>query len=229
MRWKGMFSRGFGPRPPPPSLIKGASFLLRAVELTRPSVGMDSKDAHESLESGGGGAGGGGGARCRCSNGRRTAAVFVIQSLLTAACAAFSLNMFFSQQPFPQDNGIFMQMLRLDSDELRFTAIWNKSVYLNNEKRVKLSCAGPYMVYLWACGESYETPTVANLTLKQGDKSFHLQTLRDGGCQEMQSIFMLNEREITLKVGLIEDQFKIKKLFLGLQYMLGSQCFKYPL
>lgn len=121
-------------------------------------------------------------------------------------------------------------MSGLDSDELRFTAIWNKSVYLNNEKRVKLSCAGPYMIYLWACGESYDSQlSVANLTLKQGNESFHLQTLRDGACQEMQSIFMLNEREITLKVGLIEDQFKIKKLFLGLHYMLGSQCFKYPL
>jgi len=55
---------------------------------------MDSKDAQESLESGGGGA------RCRCSSGRRTtAAVFIIQSLLTAACAAFSLNILLNQQP----------------------------------------------------------------------------------------------------------------------------------
>ncbi len=118
----------------------------------------------------------------------------------------------------------------LDSDGLRFTALWNQNVDLNNEKRVKLSCPGPYMVYLWACVESYGTQTVANLTLEQGTKLFHLQTLQDRGCQEMQSVFMLsNESEVTLKVIDIGDHFKIKKLFLGLHYMLGAQCFPYPL
>ncbi len=118
----------------------------------------------------------------------------------------------------------------VESDELRFTAIWNQSVELKNQKGVKLSCAGPYMVYLWACVDSYSPETVANLTLEQGSKLFHLQTLREGGCQEMQGIFMLsNKSEVTLKVGHIEEHFKIKRLFLGLHYMLGAQCFSYPL
>lgn len=119
----------------------------------------------------------------------------------------------------------------LDSDELRFTAIWNQSVDLNNQKRVKLSCAGPYMVYLWACVKSYGTQKAVNLTLKQENKlergnKFHLEP----GCQEMQSVFMLsNNSEVTLKVENIEDNVKIERLFLGLHYMLGAQCFSHPL
>lgn len=86
------------------------------------------------------------------------------------------------------------------------------------------------MVYLWACFSSYNAEPVANLTMEQGDKSFHLQTLRNGECHEMQSVFMLSDRnEVTLKVKDIKDTFKIERLFLGLHYMLGAQCFSYPL
>ncbi|XP_043076000.1 uncharacterized protein LOC122325151 isoform X2 [Puntigrus tetrazona] len=219
-----MFFRGFGLRPPPPSLIKRRSVSFSGqLNSLRPSVAMYSKDAQESLESGGGG-----GARCRCSNGRRSAnAVLLIQSLLTVACAAFSLNIFLNQQQ--KEKGIFMQMHELDSDELKFFAIWNQEVDLNNEKRVKLTCSGPYMVYLWACFDSFNAEPVANLTMEQGNKVFHLQTLQDGECHEMQSVFMLSDKsEVTLKVNDAKDSFKIK-LFLGLHYMLGAQCFTYPL
>ncbi|KAK2883611.1 hypothetical protein QQF64_016732 [Cirrhinus molitorella] len=190
---------------------------------------MDSKDAQESLESGGGGA------RCRCSNGRRnTAAVFVIQSLFTAVCAALSLSIFLNtpDKPLPQltpqplqDRGIFLHMK--NSDELRFEVIWNQSVQLIDEKRVQLSCAGPYMVYLWACAKNRKNSgETANLTLEQGNKSFHLQTLQDGKCQQMQSVFMLSEKsDVMVNFTRVQDTFEIERLLLGLHYMLGAECF----
>ncbi|XDV41825.1 hypothetical protein PO909_010625 [Leuciscus waleckii] len=167
---------------------------------------MDSKDARECLESGSG-------ARCRCGNRRRKAlAVFVIQGLLTAACAALSIYIYLSQQ-----SGASQQ----------------STVHLYNEKRVKLPCGGPYMVYLWACMKS-STPNGmgVNLTIETGTKSFHLQTLQVNECKEMQKVIMLSERnEVTMKVrhegGL--HSIKIKELLFGLHYMLGSQCFPTPL
>lgn len=85
------------------------------------------------------------------------------------------------------------------------------------------------MVYLWACAKNHSTGAAANLTLEQGNKSFHLQTLQNGECQQMQSVFMLSTKsEVTLKVQRIKDT-KIEPLFLGLHYMLGAQCFQVSL
>ncbi|XP_077075528.1 uncharacterized protein LOC143728617 [Siphateles boraxobius] len=192
---------------------------------------MDSNDARECLESGAG-------ARCRCGNGRRKAlAVFVMQGLLTAACAALSINIYLNQkpgsseQPVSQDRGIYMTSQKLDGDEPRFQIIWNQTVHLYDEKRVKLPCGGPYMVYLWACMKSLTTnDMVANLTIETGDKSFHLLTLQANGCKEIQKVIMLSERnEVTMKVGHDEGTIKITELLFGLHYMLGSQCFPTPL
>lgn len=67
---------------------------------------MDSKDVRECLESGGG-------ARCRCGNGRRKAlAVIVIQGLLTAACAALSINMYLKQPGASEQPGTGKQPVR---------------------------------------------------------------------------------------------------------------------
>ncbi|ROL55572.1 hypothetical protein DPX16_7512 [Anabarilius grahami] len=189
---------------------------------------MDSKDARESLESGGGGA------RCRCSNGRRnSAAVLLIHSLLIAACAVLSLNIYLREQPGSSkqhDVGIYMQMIEIDSDELRFSTIWNHTVHLQDDKRVKLECAGPYTVYLWACMTKISTEAVVNLTMEQGIKSFHLQTLWGNECKEMQKEIMLSEKDdVTVYIkGYVKDTRKIR-LFLGLHYMLGAQCFPNPL
>lgn len=116
----------------------------------------------------------------------------------------------------------------LDGDEARFQIIWNQTVYLYNEKRVKLPCGGPYMVYLWACTKSLITnDMVANLTIKTGNNSFHLQTLKANECKEMQKVIMLSEKnEVTIKV---EGTIRISELLFGLHYMLGSQCFPNPL
>ncbi|KAK7133356.1 hypothetical protein R3I94_015283 [Phoxinus phoxinus] len=191
---------------------------------------MDSKDARECLESGGG-------ARCRCGNGRRKAlAVFVIQGLLTAACAALSINIYLSQKHGASeqtDTGIYMMMTspKLDGDEPRFKILWNQTVDLYDEKRVKLPCGGPYMVYLWACMKTLQTnDKVANLTIETGDKSFHLQTLQANECKEMQKVIMLSDRnEVTMKVKHDEGTIQITELLFGLHYMLGSQCFPTPL
>ncbi|KAL0164093.1 hypothetical protein M9458_039846, partial [Cirrhinus mrigala] len=114
--------------------------------------------------------------------------------------------------------------------KLKFTAIWNQSVELYNENCLSLSCSGPYTVYLSACAKNYNVEWVANLTLEQGNKSFHLQTLRNGECQQMQSVFMLSDKSnVTLKVERTKDTFEIDTLFLGLHYMLGAQCFHIPL
>lgn len=128
-----------------------------------------------------------------------------------------------------------MCVSEIDSDELRFNTIWNHTVDLQDEKRVKLFCAGPYKVYLWACmkkiSTELSTEAVVNLTMEQGNtKSFHLQTLRGNECKEMQKDIMLSENEdVTVYVkGYVKDTSKIK-LFLGLHYMLGAQCFPHPL
>lgn len=116
------------------------------------------------------------------------------------------------------------------SGEEKFTAIWNKSVDLQDRKKVVLSCAGPYMVYLWACVRSYGPVKTANLTMQQGNKIVYQHTLRGDGenvCQETQSVVMLSQKsEVTFKL----EQFKtdIKRLHLGLHYMLGTQCFPDP-
>ncbi|KAI7800016.1 hypothetical protein IRJ41_021147 [Triplophysa rosa] len=182
---------------------------------------MDSKDARGSFESGGGDA------RCSCSSARRNvAAVFVIQSLLAAMCAAFSLYIFFSQTSGSHkqhDTGIYLDM----TSEDEFTAIWNKSVDLKDKKKVVLSCAGPYMVYLWTCVRSYGPVKPANLTMQQGNKIVYQHTLRGNVCQETQSVVMLSQkREVTFKLEHFNTD--IRRLHLGLHYMLGAQCFPDP-
>ncbi|KAG1964675.1 uncharacterized protein LOC120493522 [Pimephales promelas] len=189
---------------------------------------MDSKDARECLESGDS-------ARCRCGNGwRKALALFVIQGLLTAACAALSISIYLSQQPeatVKQDTGIYMSSLDLDEDEPRFEIIWNKAVDLYEGKKMKLPCGGPYMVYLWACMKSLKTnDVVANLTIETGNKSFHLQTLQPNECKEVQKVIMLSDKNnVTMKVGRVKGTIKITELLFGLHYMLGSQCFPNPL
>lgn len=124
-----------------------------------------------------------------------------------------------------------MCLSEIDSDELKFNTIWNDTVYLQDQKRVRLQCAGPYTVYLWACIEKKSTEaTVVNLTMKQGDNLFHLHTLQGSGCEETQKKIMLSENvTVTVYVkGYVKDTSKIK-LFLGLHYMLGAQCFPRPI
>lgn len=119
-----------------------------------------------------------------------------------------------------------MCVSELDGDEPKFEIIWNETVYLSNETRVKLPCGGPYIVYLWACMKPVND-MVANLTIETGNKSVHLQTLQPNECKEMQKVIMLSDRnQVTLKV---KGSIQITELFFGLHYMLGSQCFPNPI
>ncbi|XP_051501624.1 uncharacterized protein LOC127410407 [Myxocyprinus asiaticus] len=216
-----MFSSGFRSAPSSafsPMFIKARSFFSGPLN----SVRMDSKDAQESLESGGG-------ARCRCSNGRRKAvAVLVIQSLLTAACAAISIYFYLHHSSEPnKDKGIFLQSIH--ETEPKFSVIWNQEMHLKDNNKVNLSCGGPYIVYMWACVKSYDTSGIVNLTIEQGSRSIQLQSMQDTQeCQETHSVVMLSEKSeftITFKR---DPEVYIKKLHLGLHYMLGAQCFKKP-
>lgn len=119
-------------------------------------------------------------------------------------------------------------MSQLDSDELKFNAIWHQAVELKDEKRMNLSCAGPYMVYLQACMRNTSNEAFVNLTMEQGTKSFHLQTLQGTECKEMQKVIMLSEKDEVKVKGYVKNGIKIR-VFLGLHYMLGAQCFPHPL
>ncbi|TRZ01654.1 hypothetical protein DNTS_006141 [Danionella cerebrum] len=222
---RGCFLRGFGLhfhlRLSPP-VIRGQRDSSAPSQALCPSCGMNSKDAraHEGLESGGN-------AACCCGNRRKFALVLVIQSLLTVACATFTLSNFLKESPqVSKDRGIFMQMIDADSGELSFHVIWNRSVHLPTKKRVKLDCPGPYIVYLWVDSELVDPEGVFNLTMEQGEKSFHLLTLQKNGHEETHAVVMLSEKsEIAVKMAPVRDNNPIYNLTLGIHHMLGEQCF----
>lgn len=169
----------------------------------------------------------------------RLAVVLSVQNALVAVCLAVSFYCFWLEHQRvserPEESEIYIHFDPItgitDNEPVRFKRYVNHTMNLCGDSGIQVRCTGPYMLYMEVCSEGLDG-LLGNgtLELREGSRelaSFSLQA-REEDCRHShlhQTVYLRKGEIATLHfTSKGKKSLVVKKLTLGLHYLLGTQC-----
>ncbi|KAK6308936.1 hypothetical protein J4Q44_G00203990 [Coregonus suidteri] len=167
----------------------------------------------------------------------RLAVVLSVQNVLVAVCLAVSFYCFWLEQQrgseTPEESEIYIRFDPIagipDSEPVKFKRYVNHTMNLSDDSGIQVRCTGPYMLYMEVCSEGLDGQSGnGTLELRVGNRklaSFSLQA-REEDCRDSHQTVYLRKGEIATLYFTSKGKknLEVKKLTLGLHYLLGTQC-----
>lgn len=172
----------------------------------------------------------------------RLAVVLSVQNALVAVCLAVSFYCFWlehqrvSERPEESEIYIHFDPVTVSADipdntPVSFKRYVNHTMNLSGDTGIQIRCTGPYMLYMEVCSEGLDGQLGnGTLELREGSRelaSFSLQA-REEDCRDSllhQTVYLRKGEIATLHfTSKGKNNLMVKKLTLGLHYLLGTQC-----